>query len=86
MLYKTIAQGLIEARPKYHQHLQQTHQLLKTIENLATDLMKLHMQHIDRLKHQNPDSSLEQVSSEAAEMAICDLQLTLPSEEASSAE
>jgi hypothetical protein len=76
MLYKTIAMQLLESSPSY-QHLCQHHLALPTMERLAQELAVSHEIHKTALTKARPGSSPSQISSEAMELALADLEASL---------
>lgn len=80
MHYKTIVLGLLEQRPLLHEQLRQEHKLISTLEQYALQLKKLHESRKDELLQASPQSARPQISSEALELAIRDLEERLPTE------
>ena len=78
MLYKTIALGLLEERPKLHQELCARGTLLQTMEHYASELKTRHDYWKNALHHSQPESDPLQMSSKALELALQDLRDALP--------
>lgn len=79
MQYKTIVLELLTEQVALHEQLRQSRQLLSTMEQLAIELRTSHLDWQDRLYTTNPDSTPEQLSSEAMELALRELIDRLPS-------
>jgi hypothetical protein len=79
MQYKTIVLELLTEHVVLHEQLRQSRQLLPTMERLALELRTSHLDWQDRLYTTNPDSTPEQLSSEALELALRELIDRLPS-------
>lgn len=79
MHYKTICLQMIqEQRPQmYDQHLTNRN-LLPTLERYAIQLRNSHLDWKETLTQARPGSSETQIASEAMELALNDLQATLP--------
>ena len=77
MLYRTIALGLLESSPMYDQ-LRREKKLLDTMNQLAEELEQSHRHHWAALAKARPDSDPSQISTEAMEMAVADLEAFLP--------
>ena len=73
MMYKTICLGLLEQRPELYDQLQNSRQLLPTLNRLASELKTLHQAWIQELRATRPGSDT-QIASEAMELALRDLQ------------
>jgi hypothetical protein len=80
MHYKTIVLNLLEQRPEYHKQLMSQRRLLSTIEEYAQLLNTFHEAWQEQLSHTKPGSDWTQIASEALELAIQDLERSLPSE------
>lgn len=79
MQYKTIVLELIQRQPELHERLRESRTLLATMDRLAFELKDRHdfwMEHLSRAK---PDSDRSQLSSEALEIALKELEADLPS-------
>jgi hypothetical protein len=79
MQYKTIVLELLRERTELHEQLRRTHQLLPTLENLATELKASHDTWKETLVRAKSDSEPSQIASEAMELALKDLEERLPS-------
>ena len=80
MLYKTIVIELLEQRKELHEQLRTSRQLLPTLEALATELRDRHIALMESLTVAKPDGDPCQISSQALELALKDLEDCLPSE------
>jgi hypothetical protein len=79
MQYKTIALALIQERPELYEHLRSGKMLLTAMDAYAIELKASHEHWKDQLSQARPGRDPRQVSSEAMELAIEDLQARLPS-------
>ncbi|MEZ6063990.1 MAG: hypothetical protein R3C19_26900 [Planctomycetaceae bacterium] len=80
MRYKTIVLELIGLRPRHHERLACSGRLTSTLEELAMQLRGRHLELIDKLRRVRPESADVQLSSEAMEIAVHELELDLNSE------
>jgi hypothetical protein len=80
MQYKTIVLELLQERPLLHELLRQQRMLLRTLEELASALKSNHEAWKRRLQASRPDSDASQIASEAAEIALQELEDCLPPE------
>jgi hypothetical protein len=80
MQYKTITLELIRERPELYERLRSTKRLLPSMDAYAIDLKTRHEAWKQAIARQRPGSDPSQVASEALELAIEDLQASLPSE------
>ena len=80
MHYKTIILEMLEQRPKMREELRQSRKLLPTLEFYASELRDSHDDWKDRLLEARPDSDPSQISSQAMELALKELEDRLPSE------
>jgi hypothetical protein len=82
MQYKTITLELIQDRPELHQQLTSSRTLLSTVNQLAGLLRAVHLTTIEQLRSTRPQVSPQQLSSEAMELALQQLEeaLALPSQ------
>jgi hypothetical protein len=80
MHYKTIILEMLEQRPRMREELRQSRKLLPTLEFYASELKESHEDWKDRLLQAKPDSDPSQITSEAMELALKDLEDRLPSE------
>lgn len=86
MHYKTIALALIEDRPKLHEHLRTSRTLLATMEQAALLLRECHQRWKADLEATSPQNDPAQIASLALELAIEELQTSLPPESDGEAE
>ncbi|HVX13836.1 MAG TPA: hypothetical protein VHC22_21820 [Pirellulales bacterium] len=82
--YKTIVLELLKDRPTLHEQLRQSGTLLESMTQLATALRSCHLGWVNQLSARMPDSDLSQLSSEALELAVQELQDDLPPESSAS--
>jgi hypothetical protein len=80
MHYKTIIFELIQQRPQMHDHLLKERQLLPTLDLYARELKDSHEAWKVMLSQLRPGSDRSQLSSEALELALKELESRLPSE------
>jgi hypothetical protein len=80
MRYKTMTLELIEQNPELHDQLRRQRMLLLTLERYAGELKASHEAWKDRLARARPESDPSQVSSEALELALEQLQARLRQE------
>ena len=80
MQYKTIVLQLLQQRPKIHDQLRKERKLLLTMERYAKELKTSHQAWTELLYDLRPDSDRRQLSSEALEIALKELEERLPSE------
>ncbi len=80
MLYKTIILELLQQRPQMHEQLRLERKLLTTLEFYAKELKASHEAWKDQLSQARPGSEACQISSEALEMALKEMEDRLPSE------
>jgi chromosome segregation ATPase len=78
MQYKTIILELLKQRPEMHEQLRQERKLLATLEIYAKELKESHEALTEQLRQARPDSDQSQISSEAFEMALKELEDRLP--------
>ena len=78
MQYKTIVLELLRERKELHEQLRLTRRLLPTMESLAKDLKARHEHWKETLATATPESDPSQISSQAMEMALQELQERLP--------
>ena len=79
MQYKTIVLELLQERKELHEQLRLTRGLLPAMESLARELKARHEHWMEELAMASPDSYPSQISSEAMEMALAELEARLPS-------
>lgn len=78
--YKTIVlEFLKEQRPALHEQLRANRLLLQAVNDYATALRTAHLAWLEELTLANPHHDPAQLSSEAMELAMQDLQEALPS-------
>jgi hypothetical protein len=80
MQYKTMVLELLQERPQLHHRLCENRMLLATVNLLATNLRDRHQAWKHHLSKTRPDSDPGQIASAALEIALRDLQDSLPSE------
>lgn len=78
--YKTIVYEMLQDRPILHERLRANGTLLPTMEQLAVAFRACHLNRIKELAEARPGSEPAQLSSEALEMALQELQDSLPPE------
>jgi hypothetical protein len=79
MQYKTIVLELLQQRPEIHHQLRKERKLLLTMEHYAKELKTSHQAWTELLTQMRPGSDRSQVSSEALEIALKELEDRLPS-------
>ena len=80
MQYKTIILELLQQRPQMHEQLRRERKLLPTLEIYAKELKTSHEDSMEQLRQLRPGSEASQISSEAMEMALKEMEDRLPSE------
>jgi hypothetical protein len=80
MQYKPIVLELLKERTELHEQLRLTRRLLPTLETCARELQASHETWMETLASANPGTDPSQVSSEALELALSELEARLPSE------
>ncbi len=83
MLYKTIVLELLKQQPRLHDELRRQKMLLKTMEYFANELKSLHEGWKQHLAETRPEIDPSQIASEAMELALKELQDSLPSDSSS---
>lgn len=78
MQYKTIVLELLKERTELHEQLRLTRRLLPILETCARELKASHEAWKETLAKSHPDSHPNQISSEAMEMALTELEDRLP--------
>jgi hypothetical protein len=78
MQYKTIILEMFQQRPRMHEELRQQRKLLTTMEIYANELKESHEAITEQLRQARPDSDPRQISSEAFEMALKEMEDRLP--------
>ena len=79
MLYKTMVLGLLEERPQLHDQLRAQRLLLATVEQHAQLLKAGHETWKEQLAQARPGSDPGQIVGEALEIALKELEDSLPS-------
>jgi hypothetical protein len=80
MLYKTLILELLQQRPEIRDQLRKERRLLSKMEQYAMELKTSHQAWIQVLSQMRPDSDRSQLSSEALEIALQELEDRLPSD------
>ena len=80
MLYKTIVRHLLERHPQMHDQLCKERMLLPTLERLVTELKTNHEAWKALIVQAKPGRGESQIASEALEMALKELEDSLPTE------
>lgn len=80
MQYKTIVLELLQQRTELHEQLRLTRRLLPTMETCARQLKERHEAWMATIAVSQPGSDPSQVSSEALELALKELEDHLPAE------
>jgi hypothetical protein len=78
MQYKTIVLELLQQRTQMHDQLRRERKLLPTMEQLARELKTSHQAWKEQLWELKPDSDPSEITSEALELAIRQLEDRLP--------
>jgi hypothetical protein len=78
MLYKTMVLELLQDRPRTHERLRKDRMLLPAVELYAQCLKASHETWKGRLSQARPGSDPGQLASEALEMALNELEGSLP--------
>ena len=79
MQYKTIVLELLKQQTELHEQLRITRRLLPTLETWAKELKTSHEAWKETLLQAKPGSDPIQISSEALEMALKELEDRMPS-------
>ena len=79
MPYKTIVLGLIEQYPELHEQLRASRTMLRAMDLFALELKASHEEWMERLSQRMPGSYRSQISSEALEIAVKELEEDLSS-------
>jgi len=77
-LYKTIVMEMLQDRPGLYEQLRLKRTLLQSLEQLATALKACHQSWMQQLAEAKPGSERNQILSEALELALQELQDSLP--------
>jgi len=86
MQYKTIVLEMLKERTELHQQLRKERKLLTEMERYARELKASHEAWKEQLLKVRPESEATQISSEAFEMALRELEERLPPESATDSE
>jgi len=78
MQYKTIVLELLQQRTELHDQLRRERRLLPAMEQFARELKASHQAWKKQLSELRPGSDPSQITSEALEMAIKELEDRLP--------
>lgn len=78
--YKTIVLELLRDRPSLHERLRLDGTLFPTVNQLAMAFRACHLEQMRQLAESRPGSDPAQLSSEALELAVKELQDSLPGE------
>lgn len=78
MHYKTIALAMLQQRHQMHEQLRKERKLLSTMEKYARELKESHDAWKEVLASAKPASDPSQISSEALELAVRELEDRLP--------
>lgn len=79
MQYKTIVLEMLRQRTELHEQLRLTRRLLPTLETCSKELKASHEAWKETLSQTYPTSHPSQISSEALELALKELEDRLPS-------
>ena len=74
MQYKTIVGEILQQQPELYEQLLASHTLLTTMDRYAVELKASHEAWMDRLSQRRPGSNRSQLSSEALEIALWELE------------
>jgi hypothetical protein len=78
MLYKTIVLELLQQRPALHERLRRNRMLLAMLEQLSRELKVRHEAVKTQLAQSMPQREAMPIASEAMEIALQDLEDSLP--------
>ena len=78
MQYKTIIHELLQQRPEIHEQLRKDRKLLPAMELYARELKQNHEAWKELLSQIRPGSDESQIAGEALEIALKELQDSLP--------
>lgn len=76
--YKTIVLELLQDRPALYEQLRANTTLMESMEQLAVAFRACHLQRMKELAAVRPESDPSQLSSEAMELALNELEECLP--------
>ncbi|HUY92975.1 MAG TPA: hypothetical protein VMV10_29870 [Pirellulales bacterium] len=77
-LYKTIVMEMLQDRPGLYEQLRVQKTLLQSLEQLSQALKSCHQGWMTQLAETRPGSDPSQLSSEALELALHELEESLP--------
>ena len=80
MQYKTMVLGLLQQRPNLARRLRKARIMLWTMNDYAALLKVSHEHWKNQLGKTRPDTSPQQIASEALELALQELEASLPTE------
>ena len=86
MQYKTIMLELLQQRPQMHERLRKQRKLLPALELYARELKRMHEGWKESLIPLTPHTGPEQISAQALELAIKEMEGHLPSVSAANEE
>ena len=78
MYYKTMVLELLKQHPQIHKRLRSQRMLLPTLDRYASQLRTHHEAWMHRLSQAKPGSYQSQIASEALEIALKELEDSLP--------
>jgi hypothetical protein len=85
MQYKTIVLSLLEQRPVLYDRHRRLRTLLEVLDRYSLELKSRHEGWKDRLRQTRPDSDESQLTAEALEIALKELEERLPTESSTGA-
>ena len=74
MQYKTMILEMLRQRPRLHRTLKNRRAMPETLDLYANELKTNHLALVQSLSQTQPDTAPEQISSEALEIALKDMQ------------
>jgi hypothetical protein len=87
MRYKTIVlELLLDQYPAFHERLRQERTLLSTLDRLAMELKNAQVAWMNELSRASPKRDINQIATEAMELALEHVRGTLPPESADGAD
>jgi hypothetical protein len=78
MQYKSIVLEMLKQRPQLHERLRQERRLLHALDFLSRELKASHEAQKAILSRARPGSHPQQIASEALELALRELEASLP--------
>ncbi len=78
MQYKTIIHELLQQQPEIYERLRKEKKLLPTMEQYARELKSNHQAWMELLTQMRPGSDPSQIASEAMEIALKEMEDSLP--------